>query len=569
MGADAHRWNTLQFERTVLVVARTLTSTVWGLDFLSEVLADPRIQIVFTVEDQSPSAFHRGASDLLEMVEAPVISWAQAASRRFDLAICSSHRGSLTQLDAPLLVGLHGAGIGKPSALPDPDVLRQTASGAVGEVPALTTAVAHPEQIPYFADPEAPRSQGSVDVQVVGDPLLDRLVASEAWREQYRSELGVRDDERLIVLSSTWGGSSLMSSFGDLAIRLTAELPTDRYRVAYVLHPNIWIGHGGWQVRAWLRREHAAGVLIVPPWRNAWRSCVVASDAVIHDHGSVGLYAAALGRPTLHVVHDTRDMLAGSAIAELTRLSPRLRLDRPLLPQVSGAIDEYRTGQYREATSRVSGAPGQALALHRDLIYRLLRLDPPPWPARVLAVDPCPERLPLVHSHQVVAGVRGDHTVRVNRYPAVTPPPPRRTIVWIASSGVGCIGTRYRAVSQRSRHHRGIPRAACPADARAFPQQRSRCRAVARTSGGGALAPRRVVHAATSGSQQGQRPCRRRLSALRLGDSGAIGGHGPAHEYPTRRIGADLAGAAFRRTAGYALLRRSWVRSASGWPICV
>ena len=408
----------------MLVVARTLTSTVWGLDFLGEVLADPRIQIVFTVEDQSPSAFHRGASDLLEMVEAPVISWAQAASRRFDLAICSSHRGSLTQLDAPLLVGLHGAGIGKPSALPDPDVLRQTASGAVGEVPALTTAVAHPEQIPYFADPEAPHSPGAVDVQVVGDPLLDRLVASEAWREQYRSELGLRDDERLIVLSSTWGDNSLMNNLSDLATRLTAELPADHYRVAYVLHPNIWIGHGGWQVRAWLRRERSAGVLIVPPWRNAWRSCVIASDAVIHDHGSVGLYAAALGRPTLHVVHDTRDMLAGSAIAELTRLSPRLRLDRPLLPQVSGAIDEYRTGQYRDATSRVSGAPGQALALHRDLIYRLLRLEPPPWPARVLAVDPPPERLPLVHSHQVVAGVRGDRTVRVLRYPAVTPPPP-------------------------------------------------------------------------------------------------------------------------------------------------
>ena len=424
MGADARRWNTVQFERTVLVVARTLTSTVWGLDFLDEVLADPRVQIVFTVEDQSPSAFHRGASDLLEMVEAPVISWAQAVSRRFDLAICSSHRGSLTQLNAPLLIGLHGAGIGKPSALPDAGLLRRTPTTAIGEAPALTTAIAHSEQTPYFAHPEAPQRPRSVDVQVVGDPLLDRLAASEMLREQYRSELGLRDDQLLIVLSSTWGRHSLMSNCSELATRLTAELPADHYRVAFVLHPNIWIGHGGWQVRAWLRRERAAGVLIVPPWRNAWRSCVVASDAVIHDHGSVGLYAAALGRPTLHVVHDTGDMLAGSAIAELTRLSPRLRLDRPLLPQVSGAIDEYQADQYRDATSRVSGAPGQALALHRDLIYRLLRLDPPPWPARVLAVDPPPEQMPLIHSHQVVTDARADGTVGVQRFPAVTPPPP-------------------------------------------------------------------------------------------------------------------------------------------------
>ena len=73
-------WTTARFERTVLVAARTLTITLWGLDFLDEVLADPRIQTLFSVDDQKPSHYWQSAANLLHRTEAATIPWSQATS---------------------------------------------------------------------------------------------------------------------------------------------------------------------------------------------------------------------------------------------------------------------------------------------------------------------------------------------------------------------------------------------------------------------------------------------------------------------------------------------------------
>ena len=45
----------MAFERTILVVARTLGTTSWMLDLLPEVVADARVQLVFTCEEERPS----------------------------------------------------------------------------------------------------------------------------------------------------------------------------------------------------------------------------------------------------------------------------------------------------------------------------------------------------------------------------------------------------------------------------------------------------------------------------------------------------------------------------------
>ena len=436
VGLGFEQWRTSRFERTVLVVARTLTSTVWGLDFLGEVLADPRIQTVFTVEDESPSVFWQGAHDLLDLVEAPVVPWAQAVSTRFDLAVCSSLRGSLDRLMSPLLVGMHGAGIGKSTALlPGRRVPRPSAAGRREGVAATTVAVAHPEQSRFFADTDP-----DMDLVVVGDPCLDRLAASELQRGRYRNMLGLLPNQRFVLLSSTWGAGSLLDASPDIATRLAARLPNDGYRIALVLHPNIWIGHGGWQVRSWLGRARDAGVLVVAPWHNSWRSCLVASDVVVHDHGSLGLYAAALQRPTVTAGFASEQAMPGSAIAQLGELSPRLDLNRPLRHQIDDAVANYEPHRYLDAARRVSAAPGDSMRLHRDLIYRLMGLDPPDTDPRVLAVDAPAEPLPAVHSHRVATVVRASRTVTLDRFPASTPPPP--AIQPSRAPGISCATPR-------------------------------------------------------------------------------------------------------------------------------
>ncbi|WP_370468446.1 hypothetical protein [Streptacidiphilus sp. P02-A3a] len=72
----------------------------------------------------------------------------------------------------------------------------------------------------------------------------------------------------------------------------------DEYRVAAVLHPNIWHGHGTGQIRTWLDRACRNGLTLIDPL-DGWRQALIAADAVIGDFGSVSYYAAALGLPVL------------------------------------------------------------------------------------------------------------------------------------------------------------------------------------------------------------------------------------------------------------------------------
>ena len=422
IGDQSQKWSTVRFERSVLVVARTLTITLWGLDFLDEVLSDTRVQVVFSVDDRNPSAFRHSAARLLSQVEAATVPWPQATSTTFDLAISFSFNGDLEQLQCPLLLGLHGASLGKYAALP-PDgrfPVPNLPEPRAGIFP-TTVAIPHPaERTRYGAvDPR-------VNFAIVGDPCLDRLLASVPRRNQYRQALGVNPDQKLVVVSSTWGPDAMLATTPDIATQLTASLPADEYRVALIIHPNIWTGHGGWQTRSWLKRAHDAGVLAIPPWTNTWRSVLVASDAVIHDHGSVSLYAAALNKPLLAAPTESDNLIQDSLTAELGRRARTLNLSQPHRPQIDAAIKDHDPTLFKDIAAGVSDRPGESLRLHRDLIYGLIQLEAPTTQPRTLAVDLPPEPVPSIYSYHVRTTIETDNRVAIQRFPAITagaPPP--------------------------------------------------------------------------------------------------------------------------------------------------
>jgi hypothetical protein len=248
--------------------------------------------------------------------------------------------------------------------------------------------------------------------------------------------LQVEPGQRLVVLNSTWNPSSLFGDTDDVLPLLLdglSELPVDEYRVAAVLHPNVWYGHGPGQIRAWLRRAQRAGMLLIPPL-DGWRQTLAAADLLIGDHGSVTYYASAVGIPVLLGAFPADELDPASPVAEFGRIADRLDLQRPLRPQLDAAMCTHRPERFTEMTAWASSEPGRAAALHRELFYRALGIAQPSFPAQLDALAPpqvafCPPSCALrVLVSDEPAGAHGDagpRRLRVTRYPEYADPSER------------------------------------------------------------------------------------------------------------------------------------------------
>ncbi|GAA0329833.1 hypothetical protein GCM10010319_02340 [Streptomyces blastmyceticus] len=240
------------------------------------------------------------------------------------------------------------------------------------------TVLSHPEQLERLraACPEAVPT-----AVLAGDPCFDRILDALPYRERFRRALGVAVGQRLIVVNSTWSPGSLFGDGGgdllpSLLPRLAAELPADEYRVATVLHPNIWHGHGPGQVRAWLDRARRAGLVLVPPLEG-WRQALIAADCVLGDHGSVTYYAAAIGTPVLLGAFPDAALDPDSPVAALGRAAPRLRPYDGLRAQLDHVVDRHEPGRYREFAAQVSSDPGGSARLLRRVFYELIGIPEP------------------------------------------------------------------------------------------------------------------------------------------------------------------------------------------------
>jgi hypothetical protein len=236
---------------------------------------------------------------------------------------------------------------------------------------------------------------------VVGDPCYDLLVASVGQRPAYRRALGVTERQKLVAVISTWGTHSLFGHANGLLPQLVAELPGEEFRVVALLHPNVWSGHGNWQVRAWLADCLQQGLGLVPPAAD-WRGVLVAADWIIADHGSLGVYGAAVdvplvlagfpqhraGLPARVAGFRGHDVDHGSPSALLAATAPRLHPGWPLQGQLSRAAASYSSSRYEQVAARITSQPGRFDQNMRRLMYRLLRLRQPAVISAARAAEP-------------------------------------------------------------------------------------------------------------------------------------------------------------------------------------
>ncbi len=418
VGRDAHRWSTFQGERTLIVAARTVTSTVRVLETLPSLLRDdPRVTVVFAYDDTS--AFNSGVLPLLHTAGCRVMPWEQLGQIAPDLILSASENIDVPEGDCPVLVLPHGIGFQK--FVPDSRSSGERLSGVVPdsllESGRAWLAVSHPAQEEQLLVAH-PKTAGRT--LLTGDPCFDELVASRPHRQAYREALGVPDHQRLVVVSSTWGSTSLLGRHPSLLPRLLAQLPCDEYRVGAIVHPNVWSAHGAWHIRSLLSSALDAGLLLMPPV-HAWRPALVAADVLVGDHGSVTLYGASAGT-AVRLAAFGDDAVPGTAAHDLAAVVPRLDLQGDLLQQVRDASAEPTPHRHAAVAARAFAEPGHALARLRTALYRLLKLPEPPSPPPSSPMLPVPDPAASpVTSWQVVTGVTEDGaepTVTVRRFPA-------------------------------------------------------------------------------------------------------------------------------------------------------
>ncbi|MGV9881475.1 translation initiation factor 2 [Streptomyces sp. NPDC003006] len=406
----------------MLFAARSATALYRLLDTLPVFAGDHRVHRWFTLVPGSD--FDADALAAVERAGGRTIPWAEALLRRHDLILAASPKGDLHRLRGPRVLLPHGAGYNK--ALADDDGHGDSASGLDrtlllrdGRPLAALHALAHPTQVARLAEECPPAAAVAT---VTGDPTFDRVLASLPLRDRYRAALRTHG-RRLLVLTSTWGPRSLLRRRPDLPALLVGLLPHDTYQLALVLHPNEHCRTGELELREQLAPAVAAGLVLARP-HEEWATLIVAADALITDHGSTALYAAAArDLPMLAACDGADELIPGTPMADLLARIPALGTPADAA-DLERALAACHPGTPSAAAAPAFAERGNALRRLGQELYPLLGLTPPAGPPEPA---PLPEPAPASRTPAAFAvratitapdGDAGPAEVRVERRPA-------------------------------------------------------------------------------------------------------------------------------------------------------
>ncbi|MGK5532559.1 hypothetical protein [Streptomyces sp. URMC 129] len=374
---DASRhWHTRSGHKNILAVVHTVAYGKRLRDVIRLLESDLRLHVHFAAP---PHEFGEGVTRFLHSLGGSVMPWDEVLRTSFDMALAAGPR-DMEKVRAPVITVPHGANyLKRLTGTPDLRVPGLTREDIVLGDHGLPAAVVLPHrddmaQLARSCPEAAPRAE------VVGDPVHDRIVASLTLRERYRDALGLRKGQKLVAAVSTWGPLSSFGKIEALLPRLLAECADDALRVALLVHPNVWSRYGAWQMRSWLAQCAERGIAVLPPEAD-WRTVLIAADWIIGDHGSVTLYGTLTTAPILLDSSPGQEINPESPAATLALTAPALLPTHPLREQLLYAEAEYRRQDYDAIASRITSEPGRFNENMRRLLYRVLGLGRPAYPA--------------------------------------------------------------------------------------------------------------------------------------------------------------------------------------------
>lgn len=353
---------TFPFKKVVLVIIRSETVFIRLEELCRLLLADRRIQCLFTVP-KPISRFDRHLENTISSYGCIVIPWDIALEHEFDLAIACSPNGAIELIDAPLIILEHGPALSKKAAASDTKNLIERLGGRQQR---SILAIPTGDDLPNDPPPD-------INIEIVGDPIRDSMLKYGFLRPDFREVLGI-GDRALIALSSTWGCNSLMALAPELSATLLSELPANEFAFALILHPYTWNAHGAWQIETWLRKELASGLILVPHVQG-WQATILASDCVIGDHGSVTHYAALAQIPTLLFSKSLDESASKSVLVQRTLSRSTIVAEKD---DIARKVREVVGDSARHPSSTLYHFPWEKNSAKRiaDIVYSELDLEP-------------------------------------------------------------------------------------------------------------------------------------------------------------------------------------------------
>ena len=350
---------TVAFEKTVLVMVRSPTTLVRSADLARHLFSDPRIQVLFTVSEPR-SVFSNELELAINKRGLPFVPWKNAVLETYDLALIESALDPLPEIKAPIIMLSHGVGHNSVRSVAGANTAH---SNWLDEGPGTIL----PRIVGLVSEDEARVFGDRCQTEVLGDPVFDSMLQARHRRDEFRDALDI-GDRKLVVLSSTWGRLSAFSARPQMFSELLSLLPADEFAIAAILHPNIWMGHGPWQIETWLRDALAGGLKLIP-FESGWQATLVAADCLAGDHGSVSTYASMLGTPTCLLSYPEDALNGDLAIVQAMGSNKAVETARE--------IAEFAETTCRQASRGAQKRPNAAFSLCRKLHGKACRAGLP------------------------------------------------------------------------------------------------------------------------------------------------------------------------------------------------
>lgn len=351
------------------MIVRSPTTLERSVELAQHLFNDIRIQTFFTVPDNR-SSFGNDLELRIHQKHLPFIPWQRARATSFDLGIIASSIDDFPELDMPLLLISHGPGATSNRSL-------HGVNNAHSDISTASISK-HSRTICLVSEDERALYSSHRDLITIGDPVFDSLFLSIHHRQEFRNALQA-ETRKIIVVSSTWNLNSSVASHPQFINELLQRLPQDEYIIAAILHPNIWVGHGEWQIYTWLHDAIDAGLRLIP-YDGGWQATIVAADYVLGDNGSVSIYANELGIPTGLISYSPDENLDQRGVIRKLANTTRINTIDGVLDFISDEsnhdvhLDEHHI-RARAATDFAN--LGNSMSAFAQLAYSKLGLTPP------------------------------------------------------------------------------------------------------------------------------------------------------------------------------------------------